>query len=385
MCISAARSTLQQDTQHTSQRFGRAPQQLITHGERAEVLRTHIEFAQTTNRYTQGARYSGRAQLADARFALVRHQLDPGVVLADQAFDIRQRHILVQLDGQRLAVAAHGADAHAQAIDRDRVLETTEDLVGFRLALPLFTALAVWQFLVDVRNQAAGQRYAEVVHWEGLAAHGFGHLAVDIQNGAGRISQFIGHGGVDRTHLFDHLAHVLRTSTAGRLIGHGAHPLDQTGFVQAAQGHQHQADGAVAADVVLGAGIQLLINHLAVDRIKHDNRAVIHAQRRGGIDPIALPAGFAQLGEHFAGVVATLAGQNHAQAFHLVNAVGVLQRRRFLANSRALAADIGGGEEHWFDQVEILFFQHTLHQHGTDHAAPTDQTYTFHNHYTYIS
>ena len=26
---------------------------------------------------------------------------------------------------------------------------------------------------------------------------------------------------------------------------------------------------------------------------------------------------------------------------------------------------------------------HALHEHGTDHTAPTDQTYTFHNHYTF--
>src|SRR5690606_27354107 len=34
------------------------------------------------------------------------------------------------------------------------------------------------------------------------------------------------------------------------------------------------------------------------------------------------------------------------------------------------------------DQVEVTLFQHALHEHGTDHTAPTDQTYTFHNHYT---
>src|SRR3546814_10433221 len=63
--------------------------------------------------------------------------------------------------------------------------------------------------------------------------------------------------------------------------------------------------------------------------------------------------------------------------------VCVLQRSGFLANIGALAADIGSGEEHGLDQVEIPLFQHPLHEHGTDHTAPTDQTYTFHRNYTY--
>ena len=47
--------------------------------------------------------------------------------------DLVERHVLLQLDGQRLAMAAHGTDAHAQAIDGDRARgtegRTAEDLV----------------------------------------------------------------------------------------------------------------------------------------------------------------------------------------------------------------------------------------------------------------
>src|SRR5207253_9609458 len=184
----------------------------------------------------------------------------PRVVLPDQPFDICNRHVFVQFDGQRLAVAAHGANAHANAVHRDWALEATEDLVGLGLGLPLFTALTVRQLFVDPRDQAAGQRHAEVFGRVSVAAHGFGHFTVDVEDGAGRVGQFIGDSGVGSAHLFDQFTHVLRAGTGGRLIRHGAHPLHQTGFEQTAQAHQHQADGAVAADVVPGARVELLID-----------------------------------------------------------------------------------------------------------------------------
>ena len=58
-----------------------------------------------------------------------------------------------ELDGQRLAVAAHGADTHAQAVDRGGGRAeggaAAQDLVGLDLALPLFLGHAVAQILVD--------------------------------------------------------------------------------------------------------------------------------------------------------------------------------------------------------------------------------------------
>ncbi|MNO98537.1 hypothetical protein D3C76_902850 [compost metagenome] len=346
-------------------------------------MRTHVQLAQAAHRNVQRAGNLSRAQLLHADFALVRYQLHPRVVLADHAFDIGDRHVFIQLDGQRLAVATHGADAHADTIDRDRALEAAEDLVGLGLGLPLFTALAVRQFLVDPRDQAAGQRHAEVFGRVGFAAHGLGDLAVDVEDGAGRVGQFIGNGGIGRAHLLDQLTHILRAGAGGRLIGHGAHPFDQASLEQAAQAHQHQADGAVAADVVLGTGIELLVDHLAVDRVEHDDRVVLHAQAGSGVDPVALPAGFTQFREDLTGVVATLAGQNHIEGLELFNAVSILERSNILAHCRTLATHVGSGEEHRLNKIEILLFQHPLHEHGTDHTAPTDQTYTFHRNYTF--
>jgi hypothetical protein len=45
--------------------------------------------------------------------------------------------------------------------------------------------------------------------------------------------------------------------------------------------------------------------------------------------------------------------------------------QKILDLRRALAADIGGGEEHRFDQRKIILFAHALHEHGSHHAAPT--------------
>jgi hypothetical protein len=47
----------------------------------------------------------------------------------------------------------------------------------------------------------------------------------------------------------------------------------------------------------------------------------------------------------------------------------------FLAMRRGLATGVGGGEEQRFDQVEVIFFDHAIHQYRADHAAPADQTY----------
>src|SRR5476649_1749340 len=136
--------------------------------------------------------------------------------------------------------------------------------------------------------------------------------------------------------------------------------------------------------IVLGAGVQLLVDDLAVDRIKDDHRVILHTQAGGSIDPVTLPAGFTQAREYFVGVVATLAGQNHVEGFQFFDAVSILQWGNILAHCRALATDIGCGEEHRLNKIEILLFQHPLHEHGTDHTAPTDQTYTFHRNYTFF-
>ena len=126
------------------------------------------------------------------RSLLVGDDLDPVVGGGEQAFDFGERHVLGQLDRQRLAVAAHRADADADAIDGNRLVAgEAENLVRLGLALPFFLALAVAEVLVDPGNQAAGERHAEMLGGIGGAAERLGHAAVDFENGRRRIGELL--------------------------------------------------------------------------------------------------------------------------------------------------------------------------------------------------
>ena len=91
------------------------------------------------------------------------------------------------------------------------------------------------------------------------------------------VGQFIGHAVADAAHLGDQLAHILGARAGRRLIGHRGRPLDQVRVEQAAEPHQHQADGAVAADEVLEAGIDAAVDHLSIDRIEDDHAVIVQA------------------------------------------------------------------------------------------------------------
>ena len=108
-------------------------------------------------------------------------------------------------------MAAHRADAHAQAVDYGRIVAAAEDFVGFHAALPFFFGLAVAQVHVNPRNQAAGERYAEVGFRIVFAAQEIGHFAVDVENRTGRIGKLVCYLGVNRAHTADEFAHVFRT------------------------------------------------------------------------------------------------------------------------------------------------------------------------------
>ena len=126
------------------------------------------------------------------------------------------------------------------------------------------------------------------------------------RNGALGVVEQGFHFRVQRAVLGEQLAHVLGTATGGGLVGLGAHPFHQTGLVQGSHPHEHAAHGAVAANPVLAAFGQGILDDRHVDGVEDDDRVVLHAQGGGGIDPVAVPAGSAQLGEDFGGVVATL-------------------------------------------------------------------------------
>ena len=131
-------------------------------------------------------------------------------------------------------MAAHGANAHADAIHGNGVGAAAENLVGFRMTLPLFLALAIAEILVDPGNETAGERHAEVLGGETAFAQNACHLAVDVENRRlGIVEQTLGRH-VRLTHLHQQLAHVLRTGAGRGLVGHGRHPFDEVVVEQAA-------------------------------------------------------------------------------------------------------------------------------------------------------
>ena len=115
------------------------------------------------------------------------------------------------------------------------------------------------------------------------------HLAVDLQNRGGGVGQQVLHLGVDQPELDQQLAHVLGPAARGGLVGHARHPLHQVAREQAVHAHQHAAHGAVAADVVPDSPGKGVADDRQVDGIEHDDRVVFHAQRPGGVDPVAIP------------------------------------------------------------------------------------------------
>src|SRR6266511_769751 len=172
-----------QDAYHAPKRLGRAPQQLVADGERAQIFAAHRELAQAADGHFECAGHGRRRQLADALLAQIRYHPHPVTGGCEDALDLRERNVAPQLDRQRLRVAAHRADAHADGIDRDDVgAAAAEDLVGLGTALPLLAAHAIAEILVDPRYQAAGERHAEVLGREILVTQYAGDLAIDVED-----------------------------------------------------------------------------------------------------------------------------------------------------------------------------------------------------------
>src|SRR5690606_32215903 len=60
---------------------------------------------------------------------------------------------------------------------------------------------------------------------------------------------------------------------------------------------------------------------------------------------------------------------------------GIFQQTTvFTAELRSRLTFLRGCEKYRLNQIEITFFFHTLHQHGTYHAAPAYQTHFLHRH-----
>src|SRR2546428_11399823 len=138
-------SALEQKAQHSPERFGSAPEQLVSDRKGGEVEAVFFEgkLAHTSDRHLQRAAHRCRSQLAQTCLALARNNSHPRVRLGEYLLDFVHRQISPEFYGEGLAVATHCADAHANAVDRDRVSCAAKNLVAFRLTFPLFAALAV--------------------------------------------------------------------------------------------------------------------------------------------------------------------------------------------------------------------------------------------------
>ncbi|MNT46794.1 hypothetical protein D3C72_1834640 [compost metagenome] len=130
---------------------------------------------------------------------------------------------------------------------------------------------------VDPWDQAACQWSAEEFGRH-VFADGGSDLAVDIEDGRRRRCQLVRHGGVHHTHALEQFAHMVGAAARCCLVGHGRDPLHQARLEQAAQAHQQDGVGAVAANPVLAARSQLGLNQVVVDRVQHDDGVVFHAQ-----------------------------------------------------------------------------------------------------------
>ena len=100
-----------------------------------------------------------------------------------------------------------------------------------------------------------------------------------------------------------------------------------------------------------------------------------HAEGGSGVDPVAGPAGGAEFGVDGGGVVAALGGDDDFAAGEGCEVEGVLEGGFVLGLGRGRAAGVARAEEQRFDEVEIAFGGHAVHQNGPNHAAPANQSY----------
>ena len=173
--------------------------------------------------------------------------------------------------------------------------------------------------------------------------------------------------------LGQQFAHVRSASTGCRLVGLGAHPFHQTGFVQSTHTHQHAAHRAVAAHPIQATLGECVFDHGQVHWVEDDDGVIFHAQGGGRVNPVALPTRAAQLGKHFGGVVAALASDDDVASFQGVDVVAIEQLGFVFRHGRRRASGVGGGEKYGLDQVEVFFGLHAVHQDRADHASPPDQ------------
>ena len=77
-------------------------------------------------------------------------------------------------------------------------------------------------------------------------------------------------------------------------------------------------------------------------------------------------------------VIAALGTDQYRQLRERLDIIGVLYGSRRAADRGRAHARLRGAEERRLDQVEVARLAHTREQHGSHHAAPTDDAYLLH-------
>src|SRR5207237_10324870 len=88
--------------------------------------------------------------------------------------------------------------------------------------------------------------------------------------------------------------------------------------------------------------------------------------------------GAAKRAVHRLGPDSALAGHDGIKALESLRIVRVSKRARGPADRRAAAARARRREKHGVKVLEVVFLEHALNKHRSDHATPSDKTYAHH-------
>ncbi len=253
------------------------------------------------------------------------HSLAPASIASISASGTSRRSLIVSAWlWQRMAPMRTHSESTGidRALSRPRILLVSAPPFHSSRLMPLPRSLSIHGY------ERARQRHPEVLGREAVVAQDAGDLAVDVEDGRVGIVEQSLRREVRLAHLLQQLAHVLRAGAGRRLVGHARHPLDQVALEQPGQRHHHQADRAVAADVVADALAKRRVDDRPVDRVEDDHRVVLHAQRLGRVDPVTVPAAVAKLRIHRRRPVAALARDDRVQSGERPDVVRVQHRLR---------------------------------------------------------
>src|ERR1035437_3980405 len=89
-----------ENSEHSAQRFGGAPKQLVADGKCAEELRSKIQLVKAANGNVERSGNGGGREAAHRGFFVVRNHAHPRICSSQHLFDFVERNILLELYGE---------------------------------------------------------------------------------------------------------------------------------------------------------------------------------------------------------------------------------------------------------------------------------------------